>query len=1054
MANNTEKSGGSVFLDTTSAQHALQKLNKEIDNYDRKLKQTNLTARETASLQKSKADTAAKAATIQNQIEKGLGSTYQQQKKYVSELRKELTGLPRGTKEYTDSLLKLKDASKVLTDMKREMSGISAAQKEAGKSSTFLGSFFGNLASNVVSKGISFVSSFIGGIKDEAFQAEEAVSGLANSLENAGRTDLFNTFLDAADELADRFKRLDNDDITGVFTKLIDYGKLTEAQIKQLTPVIIDYAAKQKISLADATDAITKALEGNAKGLKTYGVNLKDAATFAERYGLVVGELGRKVNGAEEAFEKTNRGALEVFTQKIRNAQESIGNFILKLLEAPKSADQLFDQAKKQVEDYDRSLEPLLARYDELKAKTILNKDEQTELNGIINRIVQIVPTAATEFDKYGRALDINKEKVKEFRKENAAFVQARERDAIKELTGDATDLAKAIELLGENKTRVSKSGLGTEAMKEALETLTTNIAKLQTDLIAQTDVLINKYQVELPKAVKAARDAALKDSGEDQKAAGIGKPDANKVVGNGKTPEEEEAEKRAKEEAKKRAKELAAERKRQQEKVIEDQNKLAEEIRKIQDELTLAFESDQIKEIAAAIEKYRKLRELAHGNFDFITDLAALQLEELRSIDDKYNKEKQKKRDEDDKKVQEAFKTAVDKAAKQAQDQVKVLQNTTNDKAVRDRLAGLELNILNASGRKRLEAEKELLKQQMDLELANEDLTEQEKALIREKYRQQEWELEINFQAQRVETIMYYLQQAAEIFEQFSSAQQSKDEKDLARLQQRNERERSAYKKQLNNRLISQQEYNKKIAQLENEEERRKEAQDKKRFDREKKLQIAQAIVNGFMGITSVLAARPGATDILSLGLFRAINIAFTVASTAAQIAAISKTKYGKGGYLKGPSHSEKGMPVINPRTGEKEAEVEGGEVILSKNTVRNNQQIVGALLNSSLRKNGASIQPFWKNVPYKSIDTVGITRSVKKVRHYENGGTFESPGTQGSEQAQTVVVPSMSEEQQVLLQALLQRLNAPIRAHVVLRDINEKQGQLDGIKNDAIFK
>ena len=47
-------------------------------------------------------------------------------------------------------------------------------------------------------------------------------------------------------------------------------------------------------------------------------------------------------------------------------------------------------------------------RYDELKSKAELTKDEQIELDGIIQRLAEDVPTAVTEFDKYGKALDIS----------------------------------------------------------------------------------------------------------------------------------------------------------------------------------------------------------------------------------------------------------------------------------------------------------------------------------------------------------------------------------------------------------------------------------------------------------------------------------------------------------------------------------------------------------------------------------------------------------------------------------------------------------------------
>ena len=49
----------------------------------------------------------------------------------------------------------------------------------------------------------------------------------------------------------------------------------------------------------------------------------------------------------------------------------------------------------------------------------------------------------------------------------------------------------------------------------------------------------------------------------------------------------------------------------------------------------------------------------------------------------------------------------------------------------------------------------------------------------------------------------------------------------------------------------------------------------------------------------------------------------------------------FGKGGRLTGPSHSENnGMPVINPRTGEIQAYMEGDEAIVNKKSMSDNSK------------------------------------------------------------------------------------------------------------------
>ena len=87
-------------------------------------------------------------------------------------------------------------------------------------------------------------------------------------------------------------------------------------------------------------------------------------------------------------------------------------------------------------------------------------------------------------------------------------------------------------------------------------------------------------------------------------------------------------------------------------------------------------------------------------------------------------------------------------------------------------------------------------------------------------------------------------------------------------------------------------------VSQLEEQREQEVELIQRRAFERQKRLQIAQAVINGAQAIIGTLAANPGPADILSLGAFRAIQIGLVVATTAAQIAAISRQTFAKGGY------------------------------------------------------------------------------------------------------------------------------------------------------------
>lgn len=107
----------------------------------------------------------------------------------------------------------------------------------------------------------------------------------------------------------------------------------------------------------------------------------------------------------------------------------------------------------------------------------------------------------------------------------------------------------------------------------------------------------------------------------------------------------------------------------------------------------------------------------------------------------------------------------------------------------------------------------------------------------------------------------------------------------------------------------------------------------------RRKRIAIAQAIVNGAVAVTNILATTPDPT-----GLFTLFRIGEAVATTAAQVALISSQQYEFGGvipsgdgFISGRSHKSGGVHgVINNRA----VEVEGGE--FKGNDERGNTMII----------------------------------------------------------------------------------------------------------------
>lgn len=136
-----------------------------------------------------------------------------------------------------------------------------------------------------------------------------------------------------------------------------------------------------------------------------------------------------------------------------------------------------------------------------------------------------------------------------------------------------------------------------------------------------------------------------------------------------------------------------------------------------------------------------------------------------------------------------------------------------------------------------------------------------------------------------------------------------------------------------------------------------------KKEFERNKKLQIASALIAGSMAILSALATPP-----FFVGLALAVTAGI---KTAIDINKIKNQKFegAKGGVFKnagvaqgsrhGSNYGDAGIVMHDRQTGEEVGEIEGGEpvMVLSRNTYRNNKGTIDRLLHSSLYRNGAPI-------------------------------------------------------------------------------------------------
>ena len=188
--------------------------------------------------------------------------------------------------------------------------------------------------------------------------------------------------------------------------------------------------------------------------------------------------------------------------------------------------------------------------------------------------------------------------------------------------------------------------------------------------------------------------------------------------------------------------------------------------------------------------------------------------------------------------------------------------------------------------------------------------------------------------------------------------------DKQLANISKEKNTQLASWKEQYDKGLISKDQYESKVDQINKEFGEKEKAEKLKSWKREQNMQIAMAIIHAAMAALKSLA-----TMGFPLGL---IGVAASAAAAAVQIALIKRQQppsFAFGGLLKnggvpdGPRHGSRygdsGIALVRRDTQQEIGEMEGGEpiMVLSRNTYANNRRVVDKLLHSSLHRNGAPI-------------------------------------------------------------------------------------------------
>lgn len=232
---------------------------------------------------------------------------------------------------------------------------------------------------------------------------------------------------------------------------------------------------------------------------------------------------------------------------------------------------------------------------------------------------------------------------------------------------------------------------------------------------------------------------------------------------------------------------------------------------------------------------------------------------------------------------------------------------------AVRAAKSGEALQVAWQDARKRYEIEKDYIEKELEAEeLAAEKRAELEQQLA---------ELESRHRQERLDSVKEYADQVADLMSSVNDLASNLGEASVNRAESEADAKKAALEKQLNAGLISQKKYDKQVAAIDADLDKKKAEISRRQAMREKALSAMQIAVNTATAIMKIWADVPKR----DFGVATVALTTLAAATGAAQLAAVAAEPLptaAKGGLVQGASHRDGGV-LVN---------TEGDERIVSK--------------------------------------------------------------------------------------------------------------------------
>lgn len=181
--------------------------------------------------------------------------------------------------------------------------------------------------------GVALALGEIAKVSIGAFEEREKVLiSLENTLSSmpklAGET--VGAFQDQAAALQDLTGVEDEQILTA--DQVLSRFNLTGDQIRELTPLVLDYAAKTGVDAPAAAQKLGLALLGNARALKLLGVRFTATGDITKDFNTLLPLVQARVGGLAEEMGQTLGGQMNILRANVNDLEETIGGVLVPIL--------------------------------------------------------------------------------------------------------------------------------------------------------------------------------------------------------------------------------------------------------------------------------------------------------------------------------------------------------------------------------------------------------------------------------------------------------------------------------------------------------------------------------------------------------------------------------------------------------------------------------------------------------------------------------------------------------------------------------------------------